>query len=64
MESVVEALKTKKPDGVDNIPAGGDAMVDILISVCNKILKTGKWSADWNKSLVPFSQRGETNSCV
>ena len=63
-ESVVEALKTKKPDGVDNIPAGGDAMADILTSVCNKILKTGTWSTDWNKSLVTvLAKSGNEQLC-
>ena len=36
-----------KSAGVDKIPtelveAGGDAMIDVLTSVCNKILKTGE----------------------
>ena len=33
---------------MDNIPvelvqAGGEAMIDILVSICNKIWKTGEW---------------------
>ena len=52
VEAAVEAIKIEKksagPGGVDNIPAesvkaGGDAMIDVMSSVCNKILKTGEW---------------------
>ena len=42
VEAAVKVLKMGKSDGVDNIPAelvqaGGDAMIDILTSICNKI---------------------------
>ena len=46
-----------KAAGVDNIPAelvqaGGEAMMDILTSICNKLWKTGEWPATWTQSLV------------
>ena len=46
-----------KSAGVDNIPAeliqaGGEAMIDILTSICNKIWKTGEWPTTWAQSIV------------
>ena len=56
-EAAVKALKMGKSAGVDNIPAelvqaGGEAMIDILITICNKIWKTGEWPTTWTQSLV------------
>ena len=56
VETAVKALKTGKSAGVDNIPAelvqaGGDAMIDILTTICNKIWKTGEWPTTWTQSL-------------
>ena len=53
VEAAVKALKMGKLAGVDNIPAelvqaGGDGMIDILTTVCNKIWKTGEWPTTWN----------------
>ena len=53
MEAAVKSLKMGNfIAGVDNIPAElvkkeVDAMIDVLTSVCNKILKTGEWPTDW-----------------
>ena len=57
MEAAVKALKMGKSAGVDNIPAevvqaGGEAMIDILTAICNKIRKTGEWPTTWTQSLV------------
>ena len=57
VEATVKALKMGKSAGVDNIPAElvqaeGEAMIDILTSICNKIWKTGKWPTTWTQSLV------------
>ena len=46
-----------KSAGVDNIPAelvqaGGEAMIDILTSICNKFWRTGEWPTTWTRSLV------------
>ena len=46
-----------KSAGVDNIPAefvqaGGEAMIDILTAICNKIWKTGEWPTTWTQSLI------------
>ena len=47
VEAAVKTLQMGK-SAVDNVPAelvkeGGDAMIDVLTPVCNKILKTGEW---------------------
>ena len=57
MEAAVKALKMGKSAGVDNIPAelvqaGGEAMIDILTTICNKIWNTGEWPTIWTQSLV------------
>ena len=46
-----------KSAGVDNIPAelvqaGGEAMIDIPTTICNKIWKTGEWPTTCTQSLV------------
>ena len=57
VEAAVKALKMGKSAGVDNIPAelvqaGGEAMIDILTTICNKIWKTGEWPTTWTQSVV------------
>ena len=57
MEAAVKALKMGKSAGVSNIPAelvqaGGEAMIDILTAIGNKIWKTGEWPTAWTQSLV------------
>ena len=57
MEAAVKALKMGKSDGVDNIPAEllqaeGEAMIDILTKICNKIWKAEEWPTTWTQSLV------------
>ena len=57
VEAAVKALRKGKSAGVDNIPAelvqaGGEAMIDILTPICNKIWKTGEWLTTWIQSLV------------
>ena len=49
VEAAVKSLKKGKSAGVDNIPselvqAGGEAMIDMLLVICNKIWWTGEWS--------------------
>ena len=67
VEAAVKALKMGKSAGVDNVPAelvqaGGEAMIDILTAICNKIWTTGEWPTTWTQSL--HSQRKATCSCV
>ena len=58
-----------KSAGVDNIPAelvqaGGEAMVDILTTICNKIWKTGEWPTTWTQSVViTLPKKGNLQLC-
>ena len=57
VEAAVKALKMGKSVCVDNIQAElvqaeGEAMIDILTSICSKIWKTGEWPTTWSQSLV------------
>ena len=58
-----------KSAGVDNIPAElvqavGEAMIDILTTICNKILKTGEWPTIWAQSLViTLPKKGNLQLC-
>ena len=68
VEAAVKALKTGKSAGVDNIPAelvqAGEAMIDILVTVCNKIWKTGEWPTTWTQSLViTLPKKGNLQLC-
>ena len=57
VELAVKSLKHGKAAGVDNIPSellksGGEAMIDALTSICNKIWETGEWPTSWTQSLI------------
>ena len=58
-----------KSAGVDNIPAelvqaGGEAMIDILTSICNRIWNTGEWPTTWSQSLViTLPKKGNLQLC-
>ena len=57
VEAAVKSLKKGKSAGVDNIPseqvqAGGEAMTDMLLIICNKIWQTGEWPTSWTQSLI------------
>ena len=62
-------LKMGKSSGVDNIQAelvqaGGEAMIDILTTICNKIWKTGEWPTTWTHSLViTLPKKGNLQLC-
>ena len=63
------ALKMGKSAGVDNIPTklvqeGGEAMIDILTSICNTTWKTGEWPTTWTRSLViTLPNKGNLQLC-
>ena len=68
VEAVVKALEMGKSAGVDNIPAelvqAGEAMIDILTTICNKIWKTGEWPTTWTQSLViTLPKKGNLQLC-
>ena len=69
VEAAIKALKMGKSAGVDNIPAelvqaGGEAMIDILTAICNKIWKTGEWPTTWTQFLViTLPKKGNLQLC-
>ena len=68
VEAVVKALEMGKSAGVTNIPAelvqAGEAMIDILTTICNKIWKTGEWPTTWTQSLViTLPKKGNLQLC-
>ena len=57
MKAAVQSFKTGKSAGVDNIhaelaQAGGEGIITILTTTCNKIWQTGEWPTPWTESLV------------
>ena len=57
VEAAVKLPKKGKSAGVDNIPSelvqsGGEAMIDMLHIICNKIWQTGEWPTPWTQSLI------------
>ena len=57
VEKAVKFLKKGKAAGIDNIPAelvhaGGKAMIDTLLVICQKIWETVQWPTQWTQSLM------------
>ena len=69
VEASVKSPKKGKSAGVDNIPselvqAGGVAMIDMLLIICNKIWQTGKWPTPWIQSLIiTLLKKGNLQLC-
>ena len=69
VEAAVKSLKKGKSAGVDNIPlelvhAGDEAMLDMLLIICNKIWQTGEWPAPWTQSLIiTLPKKGNPQLC-
>ena len=69
VEAAVKSLKKGKSAGVDNIPlelvqARGEAMIDMLLNICNKIWQTGEWPTPWTQSLIiTLPKKGNLQLC-
>ena len=69
VEAAVKTLKMGKSTGVDDIPAelvqaGGEGMIDMLTTICNKIWKTTEWPTAWTQSLViTLPKKGNLQLC-
>ena len=69
VESAVKSPKKGKSAGVDNIPSelvqtGGEAMIDMLLIICNKIWQTGEWPTPWTQSLIiTLPKKGNLQLC-
>ena len=67
-EAAVKAPKMERSAVVDNIRTelvqAGDAMIDILTAICNKIWKTREWPTSWTQSLVnTLPKKGNMQLC-
>ena len=69
VEDAVQALKKGKSAGVDNIPAelvqaGGEDVITVLTTICNRIWQTGEWPTPWTQSLViTLLKKGNLQQC-
>ena len=69
VEAAVKSLKKGKSAGVDNIPselvqAGGEAMIDMLLIICNTIWQTGEWPTPWTQSrIITLPKKGNLQLC-
>ena len=69
VEQAVKSLKGGKSPGPDNIPAellkhGGEAVTDVLTTLCQKVWETKEWPREWTKSLIiPLPKKGNTRKC-
>ena len=69
VDAAIKSLKKGKSAGVDNIPselvqAGGEAMIDMLLIMCNKIWQTGEWLTPWTQSLIiTLPKKGNLQLC-
>ena len=69
VEAAVKSSKKGKSAGVDNIPselvqAGEEAMIDMLLIICNKIWQTGEWPTPWTQSLIiTLPKKGNLQLC-
>ena len=69
VEAAVKWLKKGKSAGVDNVLAeliqqGGEAMVNALLIICNKIWRRGEWPTPCTQSLViAFPKNGNLQLC-
>ena len=69
VEAAIQSLKKGKSAGVDNIPAelvqaGGEDVITVLTTICDKIWQTGEWPTPQTPSLViTFPKKGNLQQC-
>ena len=62
-------MKKGRSVEVDNIPAelvqaGGEDVITVLTTICNKIWQTGEWPTPWIQSLVStLPKKGNLQQC-
>ena len=60
VEATEKSLKKGKSAGVDNISsAGEEAMIDMLLIICNKIWQTGEWQS----LIITVPKKGNLQLC-
>ncbi|GFO33582.1 endonuclease-reverse transcriptase, partial [Plakobranchus ocellatus] len=69
---VIEAVSSLKPGNQQEqttsqekmVQAGGEATIDMLLLICNKILQTGVWPKPWTQSLIiTLPKKGNLKLC-
>ena len=69
VEAAEKSLNKGKSAGMDNIPselvqAGGEAMIDMLLIIYNKMWQTGEWPTPWTQSLIiTLPKKGNLQLC-
>ena len=69
VEEAVKKMKNGKSPGVDNIPGeliknGGEAMIDALTVICQRIWTTKEWPNKWTQSImIPLPKKGNLKKC-
>ena len=69
VEWALNSLAANKSPGCDEIPIElvqecEEEGVDIMLKLCNKIWKSGKWPTDWKRSVfVPIPKKGDAREC-
>ena len=69
VEQAVRSLKGGKSPGPYNIPAellkhGGEAVINVLTVLCQKIWETKEWPREWTQSLIiPLPKKCNTRKC-
>ena len=67
-EATVISLKKGKSAGVDIsselVQAGGGAIINMLLIICNKIWQTAEWPTPWTQSLIiTLPKKGNLQLC-
>ena len=69
VEVAVQSFKKGKSAGVDDIPAqlvqaGGEDVITVLTTICDKTWQTGEWLTFWTQSLViTLPEKGNLQQC-
>ena len=69
VETAAKSLRKGKSAGVDNIPSelvvqAEEAMIDMILIICNKIWQIGEWPTPWTQSLIIILQKkGNLHLC-
>ena len=69
VKEAVKSLQGGKSPGLDNIPSellkqGGEAVTEVLTTLCQKIWETKQWPTEWTQSLIiPIPKKGDTRKC-
>lgn len=69
VEEAIRRLPDGKSPGADNIPAelikhGGEPVLRLLTTICQKLWQTKEWPNEWTQSLIiPLPKKGNLRKC-